>query len=198
MITVMARPLKFDRDTALRSAMRVFWSKGFAATSTDDLIAAMGIGRQSMYNAFGDKRTLYLEVLRAYQSMSVAGHLDRLNAPGSALEGIRGLLVGIAVDDDAVRALGCLGVGSVGEFGASDPEVLAIRARGGERLATELGRRVNEAITAGELDDRLDTAQTVDYVRMTMNALQVAARGGSSAEAMRRSAEFAVDRLVAP
>ncbi|WP_155737462.1 TetR/AcrR family transcriptional regulator, partial [Agrobacterium tumefaciens] len=63
----MARPREFDRDAALEKALRVFWSKGFAATSTDDLREAMGIGRQSLYGAFGDKRKLYLEALDAYQ-----------------------------------------------------------------------------------------------------------------------------------
>ena len=47
--------------------MQVFWAKGFAATSTEDLVAAMRIGRQSLHNAFGDKRRLYLEALEAYQ-----------------------------------------------------------------------------------------------------------------------------------
>ncbi|MEA2965178.1 MAG: TetR/AcrR family transcriptional regulator, transcriptional repressor for nem operon, partial [Alphaproteobacteria bacterium] len=59
----MARPREFDRDEALERAMSVFWSKGFAATSTSDLVEAMQIGRQSMYDSFGDKRALYLEAL---------------------------------------------------------------------------------------------------------------------------------------
>lgn len=61
----MVRPREFDRGEALQRAMRVFWAKGFAATSTDDLVQAMGIGRQSLYNAFGDKKRLYLEALDA-------------------------------------------------------------------------------------------------------------------------------------
>ena len=65
----MVRPREFDRDAALDRAMQVFWAKGFAATSTEDLVAAMGIGRQSLYNAFGDKRRLYLESLEAYQQL---------------------------------------------------------------------------------------------------------------------------------
>jgi len=54
----MVRPKEFDRDAAVERAMSVFWSKGYAATSTDDLLQAMRIGRQSMYDTFGDKRRL--------------------------------------------------------------------------------------------------------------------------------------------
>jgi TetR/AcrR family transcriptional repressor of nem operon len=57
----MVRPREFDRDEALDRATRAFWAKGYASTSTEDLLAAMNIGRQSLYNAFGDKRKLYLE-----------------------------------------------------------------------------------------------------------------------------------------
>ena len=61
----MVRP-KEDRDAAVATAMSVFWAKGYAATSTDDLLRAMTIGRQSMYDTFGDKRRLYVEALERY------------------------------------------------------------------------------------------------------------------------------------
>lgn len=82
----MARPREFDRDAALEKALRVFWAKGFAATSTDDLRVAMGIGRQSLYGAFGDKRTLYLEALDTYQQRTNTGHVMRLSGPTSPIK----------------------------------------------------------------------------------------------------------------
>jgi TetR/AcrR family transcriptional repressor of nem operon len=72
---LMARPREFDREEALERATGVFWAKGYASTSTDDLLTAMGIGRQSLYNAFQDKRALYLEALERYQRTTTAGHL---------------------------------------------------------------------------------------------------------------------------
>jgi len=59
----VARPKAFDRAQALQAAMQVFWVKGYEATSLEDLLAAMEIGRQSLYDTFGDKRRLYLEAL---------------------------------------------------------------------------------------------------------------------------------------
>ena len=63
----MGRPRKFDREEALDEATRAFWKHGYEATSTNDLLDAMGIGRQSLYNSFGDKKTIFLEVLRRYR-----------------------------------------------------------------------------------------------------------------------------------
>ena len=70
----MVRPREFDREIALEQARLVFWAKGYAATSTDDLVKAMGIGRQSLYNAFGDKWKLYMEALADYQQGSTSSH----------------------------------------------------------------------------------------------------------------------------
>src|ERR1700730_9368361 len=84
----MVRPRKFDRDEALDRATRAFWAKGYASTSTEDLLAAMKIGRQSLHNPFCDKRKLSLEALALYQRESTASHLERLNRSASPLGGI--------------------------------------------------------------------------------------------------------------
>jgi TetR/AcrR family transcriptional repressor of nem operon len=68
----MARPREFDTDAALERATRLFWTKGFEQTSLDDLCAATGLGRSSLYAAFGDKRALYLASLARYEERSVA------------------------------------------------------------------------------------------------------------------------------
>jgi AcrR family transcriptional regulator len=150
----MVRPREFDREEALNRATRVFWAKGYASTSTEDLLAAMNIGRQSLYNAFDDKRKLYLEALERYQRESTAGHLERLNSAGSPLGGIEALLLGLIAEDESVRGLGCMGVGAVGEFGAADPELVTLRSKVGPRLsdawpnASVRGRQAEKSIPA--------------------------------------------------
>ena len=72
------RPRKFDAEQVLGNALLVFWTKGFAGTSLDDLAHAMAMKRPSIYNAFGDKQSLYRAALGAFQ--------DRLNSgPGLLL-----------------------------------------------------------------------------------------------------------------
>ena len=81
----MARPREFDQDKALRAAIRLFSQQGFAGTSTDELMRVMGIGRQSMYDTFGDKRSLFLKALELYVSESVDSIMGELERPGPGL-----------------------------------------------------------------------------------------------------------------
>jgi TetR/AcrR family transcriptional repressor of nem operon len=193
----MPRPREFDRDAALDRAMKLFWEKGFAATSTDSLLAEMGIGRQSLYNAFGDKRQLYLEVLRSYQQMSVGGHLKRLNEPASPLEGILELLSGLAAKDRKIRALGCFGVSSIGEFGTSDPELRRLGEAAGALLRGRIAERIREGQALGEIDPGFEAEEGAAFVLMSMMGLQVTARAGAGVKDMQRLAAFAVERLKA-
>ena len=67
------RPRKFDADEALDKALLVFWTRGFAATSLDELAEAMSMRRPSVYNAFGDKESLYRAALGAFQKRLFVG-----------------------------------------------------------------------------------------------------------------------------
>jgi TetR/AcrR family transcriptional regulator, transcriptional repressor for nem operon len=191
----MVRPREFDRDDALKRAMYVFWAKGYAGASTEDLLRAMSIGRQSMYATFGDKRRLYVEALSRYQQESVRGHLERLRSARSPIAGIESLLLGLIPFDDDTRVLGCMGVGSIGEFGATDAELTALRAQCGAILFKALVERLRAAQKAGEIDPSLDAKRAARFVQTTMQGIQVAARAGASVETLRDLALFAVDRL---
>ena len=192
----MVRPREFDRDEALDRAMRVFWSRGYSGTSTEDLLAAMEIGRQSLYNAFGDKRKLYLEALDRYQQHSIAAHIERLTRGASALAGIKALLLGTIADNAGDRENGCMGVNSVGEFGATDAEVNAIRAAGAKRLKQPLLARIHEAQRDGEIDPQMNAEDVALFIGSTMQSIQLGARGGMAPTALRRMAKFAVERLA--
>jgi AcrR family transcriptional regulator len=191
----MARPREFDRDEALRQAMHVFWAKGYAGTSTDDLLQAMSIGRQSMYATFGDKRKLYVEALNRYQRESVRGHLHRLRSARSPIAGLESLLVDLIPLDDDARALGCMGVGSIGEFGTTDSELTTLRAQSGAMVFKALVERLRAAQKAGEIDPSLDAKRTARFLQMTMQGIRVAARAGASVKTLRDLALFAIDRL---
>jgi TetR/AcrR family transcriptional repressor of nem operon len=93
----MARPREFDADDALERATRVFWNRGFEHTSLDDLCAATGLGRSSLYAAFGDKRALYLKALARYEERSVTRIAEAFE--GRPLrEGLEAFLAGL-IDD---------------------------------------------------------------------------------------------------
>ena len=191
----MPRAREFDREEALERAMRVFWAKSYASTSTDDLLMAMGIGRQSLYNAFHDKRRLYLEALETYQRTSTSGHLRRLNGPSSPIAGLEALLVGLVSDDHDTRRRGCMGVGAVSEFGTTDSDIVALRTKVTPALQRRLVQRLKEGQAAGEIDGSINCATAASFIQMTMQGIQLAARAGADAVQIRTLARFAVERL---
>ena len=69
----MARPKEFDPQLALGKAMNVFWSAGYEGASLDRLLKEMGISKQSLYDTFGDKRSLYLQALAYYRRQTNDG-----------------------------------------------------------------------------------------------------------------------------
>ena len=191
----MARPKEFDRDVAVDRAMSVFWSKGYAATSTDDLLEAMKIGRQSMYDTFGDKRRLYVEALWRYQLESVAGHIKRLRSMASPLAGIEALVVGVISSDRTTREKGCMGVGAICEFGNADAELAQLRVKSGGMLHKALVERLRDAQAAGEIGETVDIERAARFVETTMFGLQGAARAGESTRSLRDMAAFAIAGL---
>ena len=79
----MARPREYDRDEVLEKAMRVFWAKGYACTSVQDLVTAMGINRGSLYAEFGDKEGLHFAALGRFFDNEIAPQFAALDGPGS-------------------------------------------------------------------------------------------------------------------
>src|ERR1700691_5511496 len=86
------RPRSFDETEALERATQVYWSKGYDGVTIDDLVAGMGVGRPSLYSVFGDKRTLFLRVLRAYAEKKGARAAKALFSPLTLRDSLVGFL----------------------------------------------------------------------------------------------------------
>ena len=145
----MGRPREFDEAVVLDAAMDCFWRDGYEATSVRDLAAQMGITGTSLYNAFGDKRSLFGEVLRRYAERSTRERIDRLEAalpPKRAVRAFLGEIVERSLDGGDRR--GCLLVNSALEIAPHDPELGAeVAARLGEIEAF-----FHRAVTAAQAD----------------------------------------------
>jgi TetR/AcrR family transcriptional regulator, transcriptional repressor for nem operon len=133
--TYIARRKEFDQQRALHGAISLFSQKSFAATSTDDLMRAMDVGRQSLYDTFGDKRALFLKALELYVTEKVRSINVELQTPGSPLASIRRALVRSAERRDLSSTDGCMGINAIREFGTRDEDVTRIirRAAGIQR-----------------------------------------------------------------
>jgi TetR/AcrR family transcriptional repressor of nem operon len=124
----VGRPRSFDEDEVLTTCMDVFWRKGFDGTSMADLLAASGLHKGSLYQAFGDKHSLYIRALRAYISAmkeKMTGIIQ--NAP-SGIEGLRAALhyhIEVGATEDGTNC-GCLALNSLVETAPHDPMVMSV------------------------------------------------------------------------
>ena len=191
----MARPKEFDREDVLRKSIPVFWEKGYAGTSTDDLVRAMGIGRQSLYDTFGDKRGLFLEALRAYSADSITATSKRLRTGPTALAAIERVLVELAEEPPKRRALGCMGVNAICEFGKDDEGVRVATETSAVVLERSLIDVVEDGRAKGEIRRGIDARAAARFLAATLAGMKVQQKGGASPEALRDVAAFAVQSL---
>ena len=187
----MARPKQFDRHQALQKAIQLFSRQGFAATSTEDLMRVMSIGRQSMYDTFSDKRTLFLEALEMYVTESVKSISAELERPGRALSAVQNALVTFAEREDLSSAEGCMGLNAIAEFGQRDREVTRITVNAARRLRQALTLTFKRAIERGELAPNADVGSMADFFEMALAGIRMAAKAGKSRLALRNIAVFA-------
>jgi AcrR family transcriptional regulator len=181
----MARPKEFDQDKALRKAIRLFSQQGFAATSTDELMRCMDIGRQSMYDTFGDKRALFLRALELYVTESVQSIGVELDRDGSALSAVRNALVSFAERKDLSSS------DAIGEFGQRDADVTRITRNAARIQRQNLMKAFARAKIQGEVDADADLEGMADFFESTLAGIRMAAKAGKSRQALRRVAAFA-------
>jgi AcrR family transcriptional regulator len=187
----MARPKEFDQEKALHKAIRLFSQQGFAATSTDELMRCMDIGRQSMYDTFGDKRALFLRALELYVTESVQSIGVELDRNGSALSAVRNALVSFAERKDLSRSEGCMGLNAIGEFGQRDADVTRINRNAARIQHQNLMKVLARAKVQGELDADADLEGMADFFESTLAGIRMAAKAGKSRQALRKVAAFA-------
>lgn len=187
----MARPKEFDQEKALRKAMRVFCRQSFAATSTEELMRVMDVGRQSMYDTFGDKRALFLKALETYVRESVHAINAELERSGSALSAVRAALTTFAERGDLSSAEGCMGLNAISEFGRRDADVTRIVRNAARIQRQTLMRVLARAKEQGELSVRADLDSMADFFESMLAGIRMAAKAGKSRQALRRIAAFA-------
>jgi TetR/AcrR family transcriptional repressor of nem operon len=151
----MARPRSFDPGEVLDLARDVFWRKGFQGTSLDDITAATGIAKPSLYAAFGDKNALFLKVLDRYHERIVANAERILQEGSSARDAIERWLTGFVPFCSGARGTrGCLSVNTAVDGASDQKEVRNKIQRFNRKLETLLSNRLraDRAQFAGAFD----------------------------------------------
>ncbi|CAN7733837.1 TetR/AcrR family transcriptional regulator [Neorhizobium sp. LjRoot104] len=188
----MARIKEFDRDKALESAIGVFREHGFDGTSTEMLVKAMKIGRQSLYDTFGDKWELYRLAVERYASAETEAHIRNLRSNGRAIDGISAMMDRVVAEADQA----CLGVNSICEFGQSRPDLTEVHLAADHRLRQAATDCVRQAQDAGDLERSMAADAVIDFLIASIAGIRIAARGGARPEALQSLAGLALRALM--
>jgi AcrR family transcriptional regulator len=191
----MPRPKEFDRELALKEAIKIFCDTGYEGTSTDALLQGMDISRQSMYDTFGDKRALYLEALRRYVTERVANQIRILSAEASTLKGLEAALKAAAVGGAQEGTSGCMGLGAISEFGQSDHEIATLIDTTARTLHSAVQHRIEDGKSRGEISAGVDALAAAEFITAMFSAIKLAARGGASPQTLRNIAQMAIRSL---
>jgi TetR/AcrR family transcriptional regulator, transcriptional repressor for nem operon len=185
----VARTKEFDPDAALDVAMRLFWERGYEATSMADLLSAMGIGRASFYDTFGSKGDLYSRALERYMAGAPGPTpVEILARPGRALDAVADLVEDYATPNKAGDPRGCLVVNACVEC-PDGPGPVRSRLdtyRAGQEAA--LTATLYRARAEGDLAADADPVALARFLCVMFNGMQVLARSGEAAAPQLRSA----------
>jgi TetR/AcrR family transcriptional regulator, transcriptional repressor for nem operon len=190
----VARPRGFDEREVLEAARDEFWTCGYAATSIDDVAAVTGLGKGSLYGAFGDKHALFLRVFDDYCT-------DALNAVRGALDGpdagaysrLRAHVLAVARSTgyDTDRR-GCLLAKGTAELAGNDPAVAARAKQTFDAIEDALVGCIGGAQRAGDIDPSADARQLGGLMLAILRGIEALGKAGKSKSALRGIADSAL------
>jgi TetR/AcrR family transcriptional repressor of nem operon len=187
----MARPRQFDEDAALDAAIDVFWSRGYQATSTEQLCEATGLGRSSIYNTFTSKHDLFVKALTRYTERTADALLEVLERDTPIRRKLRDVFA-LTIDEDAENRDGCLVVNAAIELSPHDRAVDTLLRRDHQRRLSAIRAAIDAAKRSGEIDPDRDSNALAEFVTATTGGMRVASRAGADRTVLTAIADTAV------
>jgi AcrR family transcriptional regulator len=192
------RPRAYDPQAALQRATDCFWRSGYSGTSLDEICAATGMNRPSLYAAFGDKHTLYLKALERYWQLGLDTMREALSDHdrplGEVLMRAYDAQLSIYFSGEG-RPRGCFAVGTATTEAVEDPEVRSVLADGLRALDADLEARLRVAREMGELKEDADPAALAMLASAMLQTIAIRARAGVSRAELREIARKAVSMI---
>lgn len=193
----MARPRQFDEERVLHAVRDQFWDAGYAATSLEDLLRVSGLGRGSLYAAFGDKRRLFLRALRSYTDVSHGYLREMLDSAPRALDALRAFVMAPVSDADGAAAQrGCLMANSTCELANADPEVLEEARRTYAATTAVVAACVVRAQDEGDVPAGADPIETARALLTAQQGIVFMGRTGLDVDALTATARSLVAQLL--
>ncbi|QEQ95465.1 TetR/AcrR family transcriptional regulator [Neptunomonas concharum] len=174
----MGRPRVFNEDHVLRGVMKIFWRKGYMATSAEDLVKASGLGRGSLYNAFSNKETLFERALDYYlvHTREVASVLS--DESSSAAVAIQTVLIS-TLESEALIKMGCLVTNTAIERAGHDKRISQILQRHFDLLRKALVLAIERGQANNEINSELNPTIAAELLLTVLQGLRVQAKSGT-------------------
>ncbi|PZG23730.1 TetR/AcrR family transcriptional regulator [Nonomuraea aridisoli] len=190
----MGRPRTFDIDAAVDRAMELFWRQGFEATSTEDLVAGLGITRGSLYKAFGSKEQLYALALRRYCERHATGLIEILERAERARPAIRAVLLELVEADLTDPERGCLLVNAATERSAHPDTVRQVSSTMGQIEAALTGA-LERARARGEIAADRSPRELAQFLTTFLQGLRVMGKARADRAFLENAVEVALGAL---
>jgi len=185
----MGRPRSFNETEVLSAIMTLFWEKGYSATSMKDIQTLTGLKAGSLYDTFGDKRTLFLRAINFYRERYTSKRLAELQLPGPAfarLEAFFEDLIQFSLGEG--RKLGCLMSNTAVELAPHDAEI--------KSLADTFCTVIEEGQAMGQITQSEEAADLARFLVSSLQGIRVLAKSGTSEDTLRVSARMTLKTLT--
>lgn len=173
----MARIKTFDEKEKLEKALNLFWKKGYAATSMQDLVDAMGINRSSIYDTYGNKENLFEKTIQYYRSKNTSIIEEILSKDISVKSRFRTLFnkaVELSIKDPDKK--GCFVVNTTAELASNDPGIKSILNENKKIFITIFRETLERAQDEGEIMRSRDVQSLATLLFTLYNGLQVVSK----------------------
>lgn len=193
----MARPRKFVEDQVIGAARDQFWAHGYAGTSLDDLVAVTGLGRGSLYGAFGDKHTIFMRALDEYSTATMAAVRAALrDSAESAYDRLVGHIRSMArANATDSKRRGCLTAKSAAELAATDKAVARRVKRFLDTYQSELAATIAAAQREGDVDGAVNSRDLAALLLAILRGMEALRKGGASSATITSAGEQAIALL---
>lgn len=191
----MARKKEFDPDTALQRALIAFWRLGYEHTSIEVLMREMGISKQSLYDTFGDKRSIYLRAMSLYRETTNGFLRELFQGEKSVKKGFASLFQAMAIESQEQHERGCLLMNTNLSHPTYDAEIKSFLRDNQREVESIFERAFREAQRRGEIATNKSPAALAKFFVATLQGMRALARLNNNREELEQISRTALSTL---
>ncbi len=192
----IGRPLEYDPNMALESAMNVFWRQGYEASSLQDLISSMGLSKSSFYQAFESKHALFKRCIKFYRQGLIDELQSKLSKTSSGKAFIQTLFRNVAKETTGTDGRrGCLLMNTASEFAQADPEIAELVSRSINNLTQVFELAIEQGQQQGDIPADKNKHELANYLVSSMSGLKNMVKAGANSKSIKQTANIVLSAL---